>query len=102
MNGEAGESAKLGGKGLSLCRLGAGFSGKVHGIANHNGRDSESATEAGQGAKIFAAAGAALECEHGLRGEAKLVGHGHSDAPVADVKCKVTQGIVRLLVLHHI
>jgi hypothetical protein len=47
VDGQAGESAQLGGKGLSFNGLGAGFAGQVHGVAHYDADDGEAAAEAG-------------------------------------------------------
>lgn len=77
MDGEAGELAELGGKGLIECGLPAFVAGEVNGIADDDGGDGEAAGEAGERAEVVAgdaAAGAlALEGEDGLGGEAELV-----------------------------
>jgi hypothetical protein len=90
VDGEAGELAEFGGKGLIEGGLLAFVAGEVDGIADDDGGDGEAAGEAGERAEVFtgdAAAGAlALEGEDGLGGEAELVGDCDADAAVADVE----------------
>ena len=53
--------------------------------------DAETAGKAGEGAQVFASVVAALEGEHGLGRETKLVGDGDPDALGADVEGEVAR-----------
>jgi hypothetical protein len=89
MDGQFGEFAEFGGKGLCFGGLRTRFAGQVQGIADHNACDRISTREPGERAEIFARIAAARERHDGLRGQPQLVRYGNADAPVADVECEV-------------
>lgn len=88
VDGQPGQLRKLGGKGVGFGGLRALGPVETKRIADDNGADGEAAGEPGQGAQIFAAAAAALEREHRLRGEPQLVRDGDADAAGADVEAE--------------
>lgn len=90
MDGQAGELAQFGSESLGLCRL-AAFDAllQVQRIADDDAGHIEAAGEPGQGAQVFAAAAAALEGQHRLRGQAQFIGDGYADAAVADVEPEI-------------
>lgn len=91
VNGQAGEFAQLGGKGLSLGRLRAWFAGEMHWVAHHDARYAEAPAEARQRTEILTPAAAPFQRQHGLRRQAQLVRHRHTNATVADVETEKTR-----------
>jgi len=89
VDGEAGQLAEFGGKGLSFGGLRACIAGEMHGIAYHNAYDAKAPAEARQGAQIVAAVVMPLQRQHRLRGQAQFVRDGNTDAAVADVEAKI-------------
>jgi hypothetical protein len=73
VDGQPGKFAQLGGKGLGLDGLRTCFAGKVCGIAHDDPRHAKPPAEPRQGAQIFPAAAPALEGQHRLSGQPKLV-----------------------------
>ena len=89
VNGQAGQLAQLGRKGLRLLGLRAQLAGKVQRIAHHDPRHAEFARQPSQPAQVLAPVMVTLDRHHRLRGQAQLVTHGHADAAVADVEAKI-------------
>jgi hypothetical protein len=89
MDGQTGEGAEFGGKGLGFERAGTEVAGEMEGIADHDSHHAEAACEAGQGAEVLAGVVAPLQGENGLRGEPELVRDGHADAFGPNVETKI-------------
>jgi len=89
VNGQAGQFAQFGGKGLCFGRTRAGLTGKMQRVAHHNSRHAESPAEPRQRAQIVPELAAPLEREHGLRREAQLVGDGNADAAAANIEAEI-------------
>lgn len=73
VNGQAGQLAEFGGKGLGPGGLRACVAGEMDGIADDDTHDIEPAAEARQRAQIVPAVVMALQGQHGLRGQAEFV-----------------------------
>ena len=91
VDGQAGQRAQFGGKGLNLGGLGADVAGKMHRIADHDAHDTKAAAEAGQRAEVVAAVVLALQRQDRLRRQAQLVRDGYADAAVADVEAEIAK-----------
>ncbi len=89
VNGQAGQSAQFGGKGLCFVGLRANVAGKMHGVADHDAYDAKAAAEAGQRTEVVAAIVLALQRQNRLRRQAQLVRDGYTDAAVADVETEI-------------
>ena len=57
--------------------------------AKHDGGYLESPREARYGPEIVLGVAVALECKHGLGGDAQLIGHSHADAPGPEVQPEI-------------
>ncbi len=68
----------------------------MHGIAHHNADDRKSAGQARKRPQIVPAAAFPFQGQHRLSREAQLIGYGHPDASIADVKSKKTRMCLRL------
>ncbi len=91
VNGQAGQRAQFGGKGLSFSGLGADAAGQIQRIAHHDARDAKAAAEAGKRAQVFALIALALQRQNRLRRQAQLVRDGYADAAVADVEGEIAR-----------
>ena len=89
VNGQAGQRAQFGGKGLGFGGLRANVAGEMQGIAHHDARDTEAAAEASQRAEIVAAVVLALQRQNRLRGQAQFVRDSYADAAGADVEAEI-------------
>jgi len=101
VDGQAGERAKFGGEGLGFGGLGAWFSRKVDGVANHDPGDTKPLSQSCKRSEVFS--GDARRCaspfqgQHRLGGKAQLVGDSNPDAAVADVKAEIAGNGFQLL-----
>jgi hypothetical protein len=91
VDGELCEFAQLGGEGLDLCSLRVGRAIEAERIADDDPGNVIAAAEASEGAEVFAEIAAALQGQHRLRCEAKLVGDGHANAPGANVEREIAR-----------
>jgi hypothetical protein len=73
VDGQAGQLAEFGGKGLRLDGLRACVTREMHGIADDDTHDIKAAAEAREGAQIVTAVVMALQCQNRLRGQAEFV-----------------------------
>lgn len=89
MDGQAGEDAQFGGKGLGLERPGTDVAGEMEGIADHDSRHAEAPAEAGQRAKVLARVVTPLQGKDRLRGQPQLVRDGDADALRANVEREI-------------
>jgi len=95
VNGQAGQLAQIGRKGLITSSLWAEFTGQMHWITHHNAHHPKAAAEPRQRAQIHTAATAPFQSKHGLRRQAQLIGHSYANATVADVQTEIA-GLVQL------
>jgi hypothetical protein len=91
VNGQAGQSAQFGGKGLGFGGLGTHVAGKMHGIAHYYAHDGEAAAEARQRAQVVALVVVALQRQNGLRGQAQLVRDSYANAALADIEAEIAR-----------
>jgi hypothetical protein len=69
VDGQAGQSAQFGGKGLNLGGLGADVAGKMHWIADHDAHDAKATAETGQRTQVVAAIVLPLQRQNWLSGQ---------------------------------
>jgi hypothetical protein len=89
VNGEGGQLAEFGGKGLGFGGLGADVAGEVERIADHDANYGKTPSETGQGAQVVAAVMMALQSEDGLGREPQFVGDSDADAAIANVEGEI-------------
>lgn len=89
MDGQTGQLAQRGGKGLRFNGLRADVAREMHGIADHNARDAKATAEPRQRAQVLALIVLSGQRQNRLRREPKLVRHGHADAAIADIKTEI-------------
>jgi len=90
VDGEAGQRAQFGGKGLDFGGLGTDAAHQMHRVAHYDTHDAKAAAEARQRAQVVTAVALALQRQNRLRRQAQLVRHSHADAAVADVEAEIT------------
>ena len=91
VDGQAGQRAQFGGKGLDLGGLGTDAAVQMHGIAHHDAHDGEAPAEAGQRTEVVALIALALQRQNRLRCQAQLIRDGNADAAVADIEAEVAR-----------
>lgn len=90
MDGQIGQLAERGGKGLGLGSLRTEFAGEMQRIADDNSGHAEAPRQPRQRAQILAGIVLPLERQHRLGCETQCVGDGDADAPVADIESEIT------------
>jgi hypothetical protein len=92
MDGQAGERAEFGGKGLGFGGAWALVAGEeVQGVADDDADDGEPAGETRDGTEVFARVAAGFEGQDGLGGEAEFVRDGDADAFGTDVEGEIAR-----------
>ena len=88
---QTGQFAEFGGERLRFCGPRALFAREVQRITDDDTGNAVTPREARQGAQVIPWIAFTLEGQHGLRGEAQLVGDGHADAFRSDVEGEIAQ-----------
>jgi len=89
VDGQTGQRAQFGGKGLSFGGLWTHLAGKMHGIAHHDARDAKPPRQPRQRAQVLAAVVAPFQRQHRLGGKSQFVRHGHADAAIANIETEI-------------
>jgi hypothetical protein len=89
VDGEAGQRAQLGGKGLGFGGLGTEAAVQMHRIAHHDAHDAKAPAEARQRAQVFTLVMLPLQRQNRLRCQAQLVRDGYAYAAVADIEAEI-------------
>jgi len=89
MDGESGQRAQFGGKGLGFGGLWADSAGKMNRVAHYDADDAKAAAEARQRAEIVAAIVPPLQRQNRLRRQAQFVRDRYADAAAADVEAEI-------------
>jgi hypothetical protein len=96
MDGQAGQRAQFGGKGLGFGGLGTDATVQMHRIAHYDANDAKATAEARQRAQVFALIVLPLQRQNRLRRQAQLVRDSHADAAIADVEAEITNSFQRM------
>ena len=91
MNGQAGQLAQFGGKGLGFDGLGAHLAGEVQRIPHHDARHAKPPAKPPQRAQILPPVAPPLQREHRLRRQPQLVRHSHPDVAAAYIETEIAE-----------